>query len=42
MEGVPPSKDFLQSILKVGERLVRTDARLNQAFDDEGNSWWVW
>jgi len=36
MEGVPLSKDFLQSILDATERLIDTDARLGQAFEDEG------
>jgi hypothetical protein len=36
MEGVPPSKDFLQSILNAAERLIGTDARFGQAFEHEG------
>jgi hypothetical protein len=36
MEGVPPSKEFLQLILNAAERLIGTDARLGQAFEREG------
>jgi hypothetical protein len=35
MEGVPPSKDFLQSILNDAERLILGYARFGQAFEDE-------
>jgi hypothetical protein len=36
MEGVPPSKEFLQSNLNAIERLIGSDARFDQAFEDEG------